>query len=222
MKILALEFSSAQRSVALIDSAPGNSRVLGAAGMTGGRHTQTFALIERVLTTANVAREAVDCLAVGLGPGSYTGIRIAISTAQGWQLASGIKLVGVSGVDCLAARAHAAGWRGRVHLAIDAQRNEFYLATCELGEKEWRVVEPLRLVSPEAVRELLGRGELVAGPDLETVLPGAKPLYPDAETLGLLAARRDNFVSGEKLEPIYLREISFVKAPAPRIDPPPV
>lgn len=219
MKILALEFSSTQRSVALIDAAPDKARVLSAVTMTGGRHTQTFGLIERALNEAAVAREAVDGLAIGLGPGSYTGIRIAISTAQGWQLARASKLVGVSSVDCLAAQAHTAGLRGRVHLAIDAQRHEFYLATFELGEKDWRIVEELRLVSPEDVQARLRRGEVVAGPDLETALPGAKPLYPTAATLGVLAAQRDNYVAGEKLEPIYLREVSFVKAPAPRVDP---
>ena len=48
--------------------------------------------------------------------------------AQGWQLARGVKLLGVSSAECLAAQAQAEKIFGRVNVVIDAQRNEFYLA----------------------------------------------------------------------------------------------
>jgi len=64
-------------------------------------------------------------LAVGLGPGSYTGIRVALSIAQGWQLAGGVKLLGLSSVECVAAQAQAEKISGRVNVLIDAQRNDF-------------------------------------------------------------------------------------------------
>ena len=72
-------------------------------------------------------------IAVGLGPGSYTGIRAAIAMAQGWQLARGVKLLGVSSAEALAAQAQAENIFGRVNLVIDAQRGEFYLATWEIS-----------------------------------------------------------------------------------------
>ena len=77
-------------------------------------------------------------IAVGLGPGSYTGIRVAISMAQGWQLARGVKLLGVSSAECLAAQAQAEKIFGRVNVVIDAQRNEFYLATYEISPRGWQ------------------------------------------------------------------------------------
>ncbi|MGZ5566967.1 MAG: tRNA threonylcarbamoyladenosine biosynthesis protein TsaB, partial [Limisphaerales bacterium] len=80
MKILAVEFSSERRSVAVVE----NGRVLGEAFEMGGR--AAIALVERALATSNVDREQIECIAVGTGPGSYTGIRGAISLAQGWQL----------------------------------------------------------------------------------------------------------------------------------------
>ena len=80
MTILALEFSSTQRSVALAR----DGVVLAEASETGGRGANAFGMIETVLETAKFAREAVEVLAVGLGPGSYTGIRVALSVAQGW------------------------------------------------------------------------------------------------------------------------------------------
>jgi len=92
MKILALEFSSEQRSVAVFE----NGTVLGEARETAGKHTQAFGLIEAALAQGGIEREQIDCVAVGLGPGSYMGTRIAIAIAQGWQLARGVKTAGIS------------------------------------------------------------------------------------------------------------------------------
>ena len=64
-------------------------------------------MIEKVLAAAKIEREEIEVLAVGLGPGSYTGIRVAISIAQGWQLARGVKLLGIGSAECLAAQAQA-------------------------------------------------------------------------------------------------------------------
>src|SRR5438876_225742 len=101
MKILALEFSSAQRSVALVV----DGQVRGRAQETGTRESRALSLIETALAAAGLERENVDCLAIGLGPGSYTGIRSAIALAQGWQLARGTKILGISSVESLAAQA---------------------------------------------------------------------------------------------------------------------
>src|SRR5258706_8021657 len=100
MTILAFEFSSAQRSVALAR----NGVVLSEAAESGGyRVTNAFGLTEKVLADAKVSREVIEVIAVGIGPGSYTGIRAAIAIAQGWQLARGIKLIGISSAEELAA-----------------------------------------------------------------------------------------------------------------------
>ena len=74
----------------------------------------------------------------------YTGIRSAISIAQGWQLARPIKLLGVSSADAVAAQAQTEGATGRVHVVIDAQRGEFYLAGYQLAAEGSREVEPFR------------------------------------------------------------------------------
>src|SRR3954468_15216726 len=115
MNILALEFSSAQRSVA-VRCGEGDHYTVHEVTDSGGKSTRAFSLIENVLSRAKVRRSEVHCLAVGLGPGSYTGIRVAISIAQGWQLATGIKVVGISTSDILAAQAQNTGLRGDVHI----------------------------------------------------------------------------------------------------------
>ena len=208
MTILALEFSSARRSAAL---ARGHGAVLAeAATETGGRGTDALGLIEQALTEARLSRADVEVIAVGLGPGSYTGIRAAIAVAQGWQLARGAKLLGLSSLQSLAAQAQAEKLFGRVNLVLDAQRGEFYLATWEISGGQRRELAPMKIVSAAELAARRAAGELCAGPELE------RRLFPTAATLAVLAAERADFLPGEKLEPVYLRETSFVKAPATR------
>jgi tRNA threonylcarbamoyladenosine biosynthesis protein TsaB len=185
---------------------------------TGGQSTRAFSLIEKVLAEAKIEREQIDVIAIGLGPGSYTGVRAAISLAQGWQLASrsGMKLIGISSAECLAAQAQAEGLSGRVSVVIDAQRGEFYLADYELGPDGGRETGPLRLVTLAAARERERAGGVLIGPEVTKWFPTGRTIFPRAATLGKLAMGRNNFVAGEKLEPVYLRETNFVKAPAPR------
>lgn len=106
MKILALEFSSEQRSVAIVE----NEALLGEAHEKAGKHTLAFGLIETALAQAGIEREQVDCVAMGLGPGSYMGTRIAIAIAQGWQLARSVKTAGISSAEALARQAGAPAW----------------------------------------------------------------------------------------------------------------
>jgi tRNA threonylcarbamoyl adenosine modification protein YeaZ len=218
MKILAVEFSSRHRSAAVIDASADKTRLtLGEAVDTGARSTSALTLVESALHEARLEREQVQCLAVGLGPGSYTGIRAAISLAQGWQLATGVRLLGISSAECLAMEARLLGLRGPVHVVIDAQRGEFYLAGYELEDGGPRETESLRLANEKEVNRAASLGLLV-GPDV-AAWPEAKILYPHASTLGALAAQRTDYTAGEKLEPVYLRQTQFLKAPPRRILP---
>lgn len=218
MKILAVEFSSEKRSVALVEKqGDAEPQLRGEAEEIGGRNAHAFALVEQVLQQAKMEREEVDCIAVGIGPGSYAGIRAAIALAQGWQLAREIKLVGISSVECLAAQAQRNGMRGPINITVDAQRDEFYLATYRLDESSFTEVEPLHLGSRAEVEKRIAEKQMVIGPDAARSIVGAADLFPTAAELGRLACWKTIFVSGEKLEPIYLREVSFVKAPPPRI-----
>jgi tRNA threonylcarbamoyl adenosine modification protein YeaZ len=235
MKILALEFSSAQRSVAVIqtrDDPPG-VHSLGSGEIpntlkgghhtdvveAGGRSTKALAMVEEALRAAGLEREQIECLAVGLGPGSYVGVRAAIALAQGWQLGRDVKLLGISSAECLAAQAQAEGIHGRVHVVIDAQRDEFYVARYELSAEGRREVEPLRLVTRTEVLACAQAGGMLVGPEADRLFPGSRLLFPRAATLGELAPGRTDFVAGEALVPIYLRQTQFVKAPPPRVLP---
>ena len=220
MKILALEFSSPQRSVAVVqERTDAGLFCLGEAIETGARSTNALGLVEEALRQAQLERAQIECLVVGLGPGSYTGIRLGIALAQGWQLARPVKLLGLSSAECLAAQAQAEGIFGRVHVVIDAQRNEFYVAGYDLSAEARREIEPLHLASLPDVQARQQAGGILIGPEVTKWLPASRVLYPRAATLGRLARGRTDFVAGEELKPIYLRETQFVKAPPPRILP---
>ena len=205
MTILALEFSSEERSVAVMREGV----VAAEETAAGGRSTTAFAMIERALARAKIEREAVEAIAVGLGPGSYTGIRAAIALAQGWQLARGIKTLGVSSVAAIAFQAQAQKKFGRINTVVNAQRGEFYFATWEITETVRAEIEPLRILPIDEIR---AHTEILIGPEAAKFFPNGRAIFPRAAAVAALAARGE-FVSGNKLEPIYLRETTFVKAP---------
>jgi tRNA threonylcarbamoyladenosine biosynthesis protein TsaB len=219
MKILALEFSSLQRSVAVIETTVPKNRADRPDGVneivqTGGVGSNLLGLIDAALQQAGVEREQIEVLAIGLGPGSYSGIRRAIAVAQGWELArSGghLKLLGIGSTDCLGMQAQEEGLRGRFNVVIDAQRGEFYTATYDISSAACTNIEPLRIATLQELQKRETAGECFIGPDAARFRNG-RVTIPRASTLARVAKDRNDFVSGEKLEPIYLRKTQFVKA----------
>ncbi len=217
MKILAIEFSSSQRSVAVVQGDSTGSAIAESEAVATGPDTAgPLGLVEMALGEAGIEREQIEGIAIGLGPGSYTGIRCAIALAQGWELARGTPLLGVSSAECLAAQAYAEGMAGQVHLLVDAQRGEFYLASYLMEPSGWNEVAPLALATPSDVSARLRSGGVPVGPDVLKWFAHGRQMFPRATTLGRLALERTEFLPGHRLEPIYLRETTFVKAPAPR------
>ena len=205
MKILALEFSSQQRSVAVADG----TRVLSDI-TTDQLQTGPLVLIEQALQQAQVGREEIQRFALGIGPGSYTGIRSAIAVAQGWQLARDTELCAVNSTEILAATGRRNGLRGETHFIIDAQRHEYYHCTWQLDDQTQQESTPLSIIDVTAAAELEAYGPDAAG------FPSCEPLYPSAAVLTQLAMERSDRIQGCEIEPIYLRPTEFTKAPPPR------
>ncbi|NOS69922.1 MAG: tRNA (adenosine(37)-N6)-threonylcarbamoyltransferase complex dimerization subunit type 1 TsaB [Verrucomicrobia bacterium] len=218
MKILAFEFSSSQRSVAVLNADESGVTSTGeVVESSPGNSTQPLSMVERALNQAGLERGQIECIAVGIGPGSYTSIRVAISLAQGWQLATNVKLTGVSSVECIAEQAVAEGLNRPLSVVVDAQRGEFYLAGYDCPGGKLREVVPLRIVSSDEVRAREQAGDVLVGPDVTRWFPGGRQVFPRAEVVATLALAWRNFVSGKTIEPIYLRETQFVKAAPPRV-----
>lgn len=204
----------------MLDTASGRC---GLAGQSEGRETQPFRLIREALEAAGVRREQIERVAVGLGPGSYTGIRNALALAQGWQFAREVETVGLSSVACLAAGLHRAGRRGKFRFVVDAQRGEFYESGWLLTATHPVETLSLRIRAPGDILNSLAPEEVLAGPEVPRLLAGAafdrvgvEQVFPGADALARLAAPMTTTTPAQWLEPIYLREVAFAKAPPPR------
>jgi tRNA threonylcarbamoyl adenosine modification protein YeaZ len=211
MMILGLEFSSNERSVAVArDSAIDRIEILGFAEERS-REVTGMALIDRALKLSGIQPEEITDIILGLGPGSYTGIRSAIAIAQGWQLGRGVRVIGVGSIECLARQSQASGMRGEVTYIVDAQRGDAYQQKFELTEGAVQQKGDLTILSRDAIQKL---GPVI-GPEASKFSSQATDLYPSAKFLVPFAGSRDSSPA-ESIEPIYLREVSFVRAPVPR------
>lgn len=184
--ILGLDTATPATSVALLgtDGRAREARHDPAPGEPPGHSGQLLALIEEVVGDWAV----VERIAVGLGPGGFTGLRIGIATARALAQARGLPVTGVSSLDALAASA-AASMGGRPVLAlIDARRGEVFAAGYDAGGA--RDVEPCAL-PPERLSGLAG-GRLAVGDGAVRFRPsleGAGAVVPaDADPLHRVSA----------------------------------
>ena len=211
MRIVAFDTSTEACTVALFDGA----RWLDRSEHAGTNHSQRLLpIVRELLAESGIALRALDGIAFGAGPGSFTGLRIACGVAQGLALGTGLPLLGVGSLEAIAETAHTShGWP-RVACALDARMREVYFAAYEREEGSWRArVEPCVLAPAEAPR-LQGRwfgagngfaaygalGERLAGHDERTP--------PTAVAIGTLALPR--FAAGEgvaarEAAPLYVR-----------------
>ena len=118
-------------------------------------NTQLLPRIDEALTAHGVAREDIACVTVGRGPGSFTGVRIAMATAKGVASALEVGLVGVSSLDAVAWNAWAAGERGPLAVVADAMRKEVYPVRYLLGDEGIERLEADRVAKAELAAEEL-------------------------------------------------------------------
>ncbi|HET7398924.1 MAG TPA: tRNA (adenosine(37)-N6)-threonylcarbamoyltransferase complex dimerization subunit type 1 TsaB [Intrasporangium sp.] len=209
MLLLAIDTSTTAITAALCD---GDSVLAEATTLDARAHAEHLAPgIRTVLADVGARPADVTDVAVGTGPGPFTGLRVGIATARTFAFALGVPVHGVCSLDALA---HAA-WlaeperAGELLVATDARRKEVYAAVYRLSASgAERVDGPCvsRAADlPEPVRSLpaVGRGPLL----YPGALPhGAPPLDVSAGTLADLAVRR--LRAGERLpgvDPLYLR-----------------
>jgi tRNA threonylcarbamoyladenosine biosynthesis protein TsaB len=155
VRILALDTATAATVAALVDPVTGlalEARDDPPAGARPSHAAALLGLVEDVLARSGDGWAEVDRIAVGLGPGTFTGLRIGVATAQGLARGRGVALVGVSTLASLALAAAAAGEAsGRPPLAvIDARRGEAFaagpgVAPCVLTPEALATLAPGRL-----------------------------------------------------------------------------
>ena len=171
-------------------------------------NTQLVPRIDELCAQADVAREEIACVCVGRGPGSFTGVRIALATAKGVASALEVGLVGVSSLDAVAWGAWRAGERGSLLVVADAMRREVYPVEYRLGEDGAERLTADRVIKAGAFAEELGAmgssDRLIAGDGLRKyadLIEGASAPLPEKlwtpTGAGLLLALQAAWRAGE-------------------------
>jgi tRNA threonylcarbamoyladenosine biosynthesis protein TsaB len=130
-------------------------------GERPGHATRLLPLVARVMERAGVGWEGIERIAVGIGPGTFTGLRIGIATARALARARSVPLVGVSSLQSLAlARPHpdaVPAGLDAVFAVLDARRGEVFAAGWRMDEADDfdRALLPPRALAPEALAELI-------------------------------------------------------------------
>ncbi len=218
MLILGIESATGQVGCAI----GGHEGVLASAHSSRGRrHAETLTpQIDFVRRQARVELSEISVVAVDLGPGLFTGLRVGISAAMATAFALGVPMIGVSSLDLLAFPVRHSP---RLIVAvIDARRGEIFHAFYrQVPGGVQRVTQPVLADPDDLASELMARNEdcLLVGDGalrhaeyfhgldgIEPAEPGLS--HPTADSLVQLAhpkALREEFVPASELRPIYLR-----------------
>lgn len=175
-------------------------------------------LLESLLTASALSLREIDAIGVALGPGSFTGLRVGLSTAKGLAYATGARLIGVSTLEALAFSVR--GHEGFVVPMLDARKEEVYTAQFRVGAgSAYERLTPDTLCPlEEALASLPGRAVIVGDAECaygETIRkrPGVAVRSfathgPSGLAVAALAARRlaaEPDADAMDLEPAYLR-----------------
>lgn len=213
-RILALETSSNACSVALLTGQQTLSRTLD----EPRQHAKMIlSLCQELLNEAGTSLGALDCIAFGQGPGSFTGVRIAISVAQGLAFGHDLPMVGVSSLQALAQAAHRQFDDHQVLVAVDARMQEVYWGAYEFHNERMQVLDQEFVSAPESVvasgTHWVGVGNgWAAYPDaftgLQKTIQAYRNLSMDALDIAYLAQLEFNENGGlapHEVSPVYLR-----------------
>jgi len=222
--ILALETSSQAGSVALLNGqvagAEVSDSVLSQRLLTAERRSaQSLApAIAQVLAEAGKLPADVGLVAVTIGPGSFTGLRVGVTTAKTFAYAAGCECLGVDTLEVIAVQVrHSKQTSGELHVVLDAQRKELFLARFRWNGGVLVRLEENRIVPVDQWLAGLAPGTTVTGPGINRhidrlpaglVAASESHRDPQAVSVGRLAwqeyqgGRRDDLW---KLAPKYLR-----------------
>ncbi|EKP0260451.1 MAG: tRNA (adenosine(37)-N6)-threonylcarbamoyltransferase complex dimerization subunit type 1 TsaB [Aeromonas sobria] len=187
-------------------------------------------MVQAVLEDAGISLSDLDAIAFGRGPGSFTGVRIGISVAQGLAFGVGVPLIGISTLAAMAQGAYRLDGAEQVLTAIDARMNEVYFGRYELIDGRMQLVGDEVVSDPAALVDAWGKqagpvtcvgtgfetyGETLSA--LADELAVSQVRFPAAEDMLPLA--RAAWLAGEAVPveqatPVYLRDkVTWKKLP---------
>lgn len=214
MNILALETSTEYCSVALWQ----DGAIVERCEAVGQKHSELLmAMIDDLLQATGYKLQAMDGIAFGMGPGSFTGVRIACGVTQGLALGANLPVVGVCTLEALAQ----ASGHGKVIAVLDARMGEIYHAAYEKQGDGWIAASEPCLCKPADAPFVTGEGWFAAGSGFSVNSEALQARYagqlhgvdgtvvPQAAAIAALGAVR--FMRGEGVDaaqalPLYLRD----------------
>ena len=211
MLVLAIDTALEACSAAIFDSAQESIIAAETEIMARGHAESSMPLVERVMRDANLDFFALDRIAVTVGPGSFTGLRVGIAAARGIALAAKKEVVGITTLAALAAPYIAAEPNVPVAAAIDGRHRHVYF---ELYGAQGRVLLPPRIIPVEdaahaaagASARLVGSGARMMAdiwPDPMHLPPIDERRAPDINWVARLGA--DAKAREAPPKPLYLR-----------------
>jgi tRNA threonylcarbamoyladenosine biosynthesis protein TsaB len=208
--VLGIETSSALGSVVLLE---GRATVRSLEHRRENAHGESILpMIEHALALAGWNRRQLDRIAVGIGPGSFTGLRVGIALAQGLSEGLGIPLIGIASPVAVAA-ALPSERPGCRCVLLDARKGEAFLAAYHADGREAlpvqlvanrSAVDRLTLALPDPV--FIGNGTALF-PDLPGIYRSAETDYPHARWTALSALDAE---PGPTSSPLYVRDAGAV------------
>jgi len=218
MNLLAIETATEACSVALIHG----QDIIARSEIAPRRHTElVLPMADALLAEAGIGRHALDAIAVGRGPGAFTGVRLGVSLAQGMALALDLPVITISSLAALALEAPE-DEDAAILAVIDARMGEIYAACYRRDDNgglialdEERVCKPKSLLLPDAPTwQVVGTGWATYATILSERFTGVLrsadgARYPQAAHVAELAMREFNagrVYAPEHALPVYLRD----------------
>lgn len=214
MKILALESSVTSGTVAALE----DQHCLRELELPPGQQTARLLVpcIRDLLDEVGWSARELDLVAATTGPGSFTGLRLGVTTAKTLAYAAGAEMLGLNTLEVIAAASPAEV--RQVTVVVDAQRQQLYAGKLARSGDDWEWQSPTEIVDIKGWLKGLEPAEHVSGPGLKKVRAQLPPQVevlpeacwqPQAATVGALAGRK--FQQGERqdvwgLVPHYFRK----------------
>jgi tRNA threonylcarbamoyladenosine biosynthesis protein TsaB len=235
VKVLAIDTATENCSAAVLNDGRVQSREI---EMERGHAERILPMVDELLAEAGITLHDLDAIAFGRGPGSFTGVRLAVTVTQGLAFGANLGVVPISDLRAVAQRVFRAdATLTRALVCNDARMNEVYCACFERGgdglarlEGEERVSKPSEVKLPEgwSTATAVGRGFIAYADALRAAVPSVVPLTPPTSSsllhilphaidIALLAAPEvaaGRLLTAEAATPIYLRDnVAHVRQP---------
>ena len=182
--LAAIEVSTRISSVALLNLVTGAELAEAALPTDWESSVTLIPALETMLKKQGLNPKDLSAVAVSVGPGSFTGIRVGIATAEGLCLPSNLLSFGISTLEGLAENLRAAELQGEALCLIDAQRGQCFAGHYEIGKDKVQELEPPKILGLEEFNQVLKGKTWIVGPG---ALKYEKEIRESLGVMGLFA-----------------------------------